>query len=127
MAKKLTKGIAFPVSTDLYGGIEMANHVRSIEDSIRIILGTAPGEFFLYPDFGCRINDMIFMPDNPSTITLAEYHITQALNQWEPRIKLKQVKGVIDKDERNTLNISITYDIPALGKSGEVSHDIDMS
>ena len=123
----LTKGIAFPLASDLYGGIEMADHVRSIEDSIRIILSVSPGEFFLEPEFGCKINDIVFLPDSPETITLAEYHIRKALERWEPRIILKEVRGSIDSVYKNTVNLFVTYEIPALKYVGTLQHNVTTS
>ena len=92
-----------------------------------MILSVSPGELFLEPEFGCKINDMVFLPDSSDTITLAEYYIKQALIRWEPRIELKEVKGTVDRDNRNTLNLNIVYDIPALGKQAELDHEIDIS
>ncbi|HAL18864.1 MAG TPA: baseplate protein [Spirochaetaceae bacterium] len=121
------KGIAFPVASDVYGGIEMADPVRSIEDSVRMILSVSPGEFFLEPEFGCKVNDMVFLPDSPQTISLAEYYIKQALERWEPRIKLKQVTGEVDPDHRNTVNISIVYDMVGMNLENTTDYSVDMS
>ncbi len=121
------RGIAFPVSSDVYGGIELADPVRSIEDSVQMILSVSPGEFFLEPDFGCKINDLVFSPDSPQTISLAEYYVKQALERWEPRIKLKMVKGEVDPDHRNTVNISIVYEMLGTGLENSTDYSVDMS
>ena len=126
MAKPI-KGIAFPVASDVYGGIEMADPVRSIEDSVQMILSVSPGEFFLEPEFGCKVNDMVFLPDSPQTISLAEYYIKQALERWEPRIKVKQVTGEVDPDHRNTVNISIVYDMVGMNLENTTDYSVDMS
>ena len=37
---------------------------REIEEAIRLILGTAPGERPMRPEFGCRVHDHVFAPVN---------------------------------------------------------------
>ncbi len=101
--------------------------MRSIEDSVQMILSVSPGEFFLEPEFGCKVNDMVFLPDSPQTISLAEYYIRQALERWEPRIKLKQVTGEVDPDHRNTVNISIVYDMVGMNLENTTDYSVDMS
>ena len=39
-------------------------HVRQ---AIRMILGTAPGERVMRPEFGCGIHDLVFAPNTPGT------------------------------------------------------------
>ena len=55
----LGKGWGFPVTTDVHGNIALSRYEKSIEESIRIILGTTPGERVMNPDFGCKINDIL--------------------------------------------------------------------
>ncbi len=50
-------GWAFPLRTDATGGIALVTREREIEQSILLILGTAPGERPMRPEFGCRIHD----------------------------------------------------------------------
>ena len=64
--------------------MEISRYEKSIEESIRIILGTTPGERVMNPDFGCKINDILFSPRSPKTISLA--YIEEALVSCEPRI-----------------------------------------
>ena len=54
----LGRGWSFPVATDVHGNISMSGDEKSIEESIRIILGTTPGERVMNPEFGCKINDI---------------------------------------------------------------------
>lgn len=107
----LGKGWSFPVVPDVQGRVKFSQHEKSIEESIRIILNTTPGERLMRPDFGCAINEMIFTPNTPQSITLAEHYITEAIIKWEPRVILKEVKGEPDKDNPVLVNIKIHYEI----------------
>ena len=105
------KGWGFPVTTDVHGNIALSRYEKSIEESIRIILGTTPGERVMNPDFGCKINDILFSPRSPKTISLAIHYIEEALVRWEPRIILKHVAGKPDPDNYNLITITIEYEI----------------
>ena len=107
----LGKGWKFPVCSDLYGNISLSNNERNVEESIRIILNTTPGERVMNPDFGCKINDLVFSANSPKTISLAIHYIEEAIVKWEPRVILKKVTGNIDSLNRNLININIDYEI----------------
>lgn len=104
-------GWAFPVRMDVHGNIASSSYEKSVEESIRIILGTTPGERVMRPDFGCKINDLVFAPDSSKTVSLAEHYIEEALVKWEPRIILKSVSGLQDEDNAGLIHIHIDYEI----------------
>ena len=60
-------GIAFPMRTDAIGGVALVAREREIQEAIRLILGTAPGERPMRPEFGCRISEHVFAPANATT------------------------------------------------------------
>jgi phage baseplate assembly protein W len=107
----LGKGWGFPVSPDIKGNVKFSQYEKSIEESIRIILGTTPGERLMRPDFGCMINEMVFAPNRPQSITQAEHYVREAILRWEPRVILKEVKGEPDPDKETVVNIRIHYEI----------------
>ena len=71
----LGSGWAFPVKIGDTGSVDVAQFERSVAEAIRIILGTSPGERLMRPDFGCRINDMVFAPNNSTGSTDSKYMI----------------------------------------------------
>jgi phage baseplate assembly protein W len=107
----LGKGWAFPIRPDIQGSIKFSQYEKSIQESIRIILNTTPGERLMHPDFGCKINEMIFAPNTPQFITLAEHYVKEAIIRWEPRVILKEVTGELDSDNPVMVNIHIHYEI----------------
>ena len=107
----LGEGFKFPFDVDLHGRIATASYEKSVEESIRIILGTTPGERVMHPDFGCKINDIIFSPNSSKTVSLAIHYIEEAIVKWEPRVILKKVTGEKDPGNPTLINISIDYEI----------------
>lgn len=105
----LGRGWRFPVAVNLTGGISSSAYEENIRESIFVILGTAPGERLKRPQFGCRIHDLMFAPNNDVTCALAEHYCQEALLKFEPRIDKVQVKAGPNPDEPNRLDIRITY------------------
>ena len=102
-------GWAFPLGVDATGGIAMVRGEREVAESIRIILGTAPGERPMRPEFGCGIHAHIFDPINAATAGAIAREVRSALQQWEPRIDVLDVKVSFDGADAATLFIDLTY------------------
>jgi phage baseplate assembly protein W len=104
-------GWSFPLGVNRRGGISLASREREIEEAIRIILATAPGERPMRPDFGCGIHDYVFAPADASTAGSIAFQVSGALEMWEPRIDVAGVDVEIDDNDRGVLYINIAYTI----------------
>lgn len=102
-------GWAFPLTTDATGGVALVVREREIEQAIRIVLGTAPGERPMRPEFGCRIHEHVFGPANASTAGAIAYDVRSALERWEPRIDLHDVRVGFDRVDEGTLYVDVRY------------------
>src|SRR6266851_4991593 len=94
----LGTGWAFPPRIDARGRIALARHERDIEEAILMILLTPKGQRVMRPDFGCRIHDLAFSPNNATLIGLASYYVEEALSMWEPRVDVDEVSARVDPD-----------------------------
>ncbi len=103
------QGLAFPLQVDPRGGIALATGTHDIEQAIRIILMTAPGERVMRPEFGCRIHELVFAPHDAATESLASYYVQIALERWEPRIELREVEVITDPARDGVLLVEIKY------------------
>jgi len=104
-------GWAFPLATDATGGVALVVREREIEEAIRLILATAPGERPMRPEFGCRVHDHVFAPINASTAGAIASDVRYALEMWEPRITVHDVLISFDDADLGTLYIDIHYSI----------------
>ena len=104
-------GWSFPIGTDATGGIALVRGDREIEQAMRLILGTAPGERPLRPEFGCRIHEHVFGPANASTAGQVAYDVRSALERWEPRIDVDDVLVTFDPDDLGRLFVDVRYRI----------------
>jgi uncharacterized protein len=105
------RGWAFPVRASATGGIAMVTREQEIDESIRLILGTAYGERPMRPEFGCGIHEYVFAPADSTTAGLIAYEVRASLRRWEPRIEVDDVDVSIAPDDPTTLFIDIRYRI----------------
>lgn len=109
----LGQGVAFPFQVNPRGEIALAKGERDIEQSIRIILETMPGERVMRPEFGCRIWELVFAPHDPTTEGLLIHYVEEALTRWEPRIDLTEVHVSDDPIHDGAVLVEINYVIKA--------------
>jgi phage baseplate assembly protein W len=102
-------GWAFPLRTDSTGSIALVRGEREVVESIRLILGTAPGERPARPEFGCAIHELVFAPADAATAGQIAYQVRVALERWEPRIVLEDVLVNFTDAGEGTLYIDIRY------------------
>jgi phage baseplate assembly protein W len=107
-------GWAYPLATDATGGMALVTREREIEQAIRLILGTACGERPMRPEFGCHIHDHVFGPATSATAGQIAYDVREALDRWEPRVEVRDVKVSFDAIEQGALYIDIAYVIRGL-------------
>lgn len=106
------RGLHFPLRVDSHGGLALTRGASEVEESIRIVLETAPGERVMRPDFGCRVWELLFDPRNAATEAAAIEYVEEALKLWEPRIDVVEVKLVDDPNyDDSVMLIEIRYRI----------------
>lgn len=85
------------------GGIE---HLRQ---SIRDILTTPIGSRVMRREYGSRLFQLIDAPMNRSTLLELYVATAEALDRWEPRIKVESVQAVSAEPGRVELTLTGTY------------------
>lgn len=107
----LGTGWAFPVQTNGRGEIATVSGEKDIEQAIRIILGTRPGERIMRPTFGCRAHELIYEPMDATTSSLLKSYVNEALEFWEPRILILSVEVYTDEETEGAVFVDIQYRI----------------
>lgn len=107
--QKTVFAIDYPFAVD-HGLGQLAvqtDYALHVEQLMRQLLFTNPGERVNRPEFGCGIRRMVFAPNSQESASLARVTIYQALEKWlHPVIKVADVE-VTAQDE--TLHIKIQY------------------
>lgn len=101
MSDFLGRGWSFPPRFDPRGkGAVMVSEVADIEESLRILLSTSPGERVMLPSYGCALRRMMFEEVSEQTVTQIKGLIRKAILFFEPRITLNR----IDTQQVDVLN-----------------------
>jgi Bacteriophage baseplate protein W len=104
-------GWAFPVRRDATGRVALVAHEREIEESIRLILGTAFGERPMRPDYGCAIHDYLFAGVDTEIAGRMALAVRASLLRWEPRIDVLDVQVGFDAEDAARVFIDIRYTV----------------
>jgi len=102
-------GWAYPMRADRAGRIALVSGEREIEESLRLVLGTAFGERPMRPEFGCAIHDLVFHPADTSLAGLMAYEVRASLTRWEPRIEIDDVDVTFDVERPTVAYIDVRY------------------
>lgn len=110
----LGKGLKFPFAFQRRsGGTQVSTATSSdhahVHESIRQILGTRKGERFLRPDFGTNLHQLVFEPNDHILFGLIRHEVMTALDQWEPRIIVRDVAVTADGTDEHLVMVSISY------------------
>ena len=92
------------------GDVRMSAYEQDIEESLRVLFGTSPGERVNRYDYGCPLRRYTFEPITTETTVRMRNDITRAIILFEPRITLEDVSFEIQPQE-GVLLIHLTYTV----------------
>jgi phage baseplate assembly protein W len=101
--------IRYPIAIDRpLGRLQQeANYAAHVEQLIKQVLFTAPGERINRPDFGCGIKRLVFAPNSDVSASLLQVAVFEALKTWlDPVIAVSDVKV---QSLEEVLQIRIAY------------------
>ena len=93
--------------------------LKSVLQNIDIILTTVPGTDVHRPLFGSQIASWIDRPLTEIEAAKLKAEIVEAIEYWEPRVKVKSVEILLDDYEVSSLKARLTLDIEGV----EVIHN----
>jgi uncharacterized protein len=111
MTPVIGSGLAFPLGVDDRGRIALARDEIDVEQAIRIILSTAPGERPMRPEFGCAVHDCVFERIDAGTLARIDQAVRVALDRWEPRIDVEDI--VFETRREGELLVHLRYRLRA--------------
>lgn len=99
-----------PVTND----VPIVADVKAIKQSVLNILLTNHGERPFKPTFGANLRSYLFEPVDNVTIVLIANQIKEAITNWEPRVRVVDIK-VSSKADRNAIDIAAEIKIVGTG------------
>jgi uncharacterized protein len=118
----LGAGVAFPLETDRHGRVALAHDELDVEQAIRIILTTIPGERPMRPEFGCAAHDCVFAAVDALALGRLEHVVRVALDRWEPRVETHAIEFDLDRVEQGVLVAQIGYRLRATNSIRNLVH-----
>lgn len=117
--------IHHPIAVDAALGSfrEELDYSEHVDQLMRQVLFTSPGERINRPDFGCGIRRLVFAPNSEVSAALAQVTIFEALTRWlgtvitvndvkalaiEERLEIKIAYKLNSTGERRYLNLEVT-------------------
>ncbi|MBL8348247.1 MAG: GPW/gp25 family protein [Rubrivivax sp.] len=108
----LGTGWAFPPAFDSRTrGALMVAQLDDVQESLRILLSTTPGERVMRPTYGCDLRRLVFEPLTLSTLTEMRSTIEQAVLFFEVRITLESVEFDLEEAQAGVLRIRLEYTV----------------
>ncbi len=112
----LGKGLRFPFAFQKRSGGAQVSTVTSLDhahihESILQILGTRPGERLMNPEFGSRLKDLVFEPNDFVFKGLIRRYVIDAIERWEKRVYVTDVSfdDTPETVDANTIPVRISY------------------
>jgi Bacteriophage baseplate protein W len=106
----LRQDYAFPFQIDAASQqTAQASYPAHVDQMVRQLLLTSPGERVNRPQFGCGLRSLVFAPNSDALAATVKLRVIQGLNQW-----LAGVVAVVDvtvggSADPGTLEVTVTY------------------
>jgi len=108
----MRKDYAYPFRIDAASGqAAQTPYAAHVDQMIRQILLTSPGERIDLPDFGCGVRRMLFAPNSDALQATAKVLVQQSLNKWLANQITVQTIDVTRSDDGSELAILIKYQL----------------
>jgi uncharacterized protein len=117
----LGTGWAFPPAFDVRTREALTvSQEQDIEESLRILMSTLPGERVMQPSYGCALHRMVFELIDESTLTAIRSVIEKAVLFFEARVALEHIEFDTDGLYDGVLRIRLDYRI----RSSNTRHNL---
>lgn len=104
-------GWAFPLGVDTTGQIALVTGTSELEQAMRLILVTYPGERPMRPKFGSKLRDFVFDGATGENAAAIAAEVRAALRRWEPRVTVAEVVVTPRHEQAGLMDIDIGYTV----------------
>lgn len=115
VSRRIGFGLAWPMLPE-DGRLPRAQDLARIQQSLRMILATEPGERLMRPDFGCALRRFLQQPNSGATRAQIEAAVRESIQRWEPRVTLVELRVEPDAQQPSALWILVDYRLKLDGR-----------
>lgn len=108
------------------GGLQYPTLEASVNQSIRIILLTQPGEQLMRPTFGAGLQRFLHEPGTLVTRRRIRDAIAESLDLWEPRILVDRIDVWENEERPDAVRVEIVYRLKRTGQALSMTLTMNM-
>lgn len=123
---------AFPLRVNAGAGqIERAPYPAHVDQLIRQLLLTSPGERVCLPEFGCGLRRLVFAPQSDALVATVRIQVQQAIARWlSDQVNLDDVTVLSGANpasglDEGALLITVSYTLVDTQTQSSVSVRVD--
>jgi phage baseplate assembly protein W len=109
LTKIFGRGWAFPPAFTLEDGVVMAEGAEDVNQSLRILFSTEPGERIMRENYGCALYDVMFENIGSDLIAEVEARVVESVLRYEPRANLTRMRVYQPSSKSSQLQVEVTY------------------
>jgi phage baseplate assembly protein W len=114
------KGLKFPFSISAQSGRTSAvENKAQIESCLKLLLAVDKGSRPMRRDYGVGIGTLLQEPNDDILQNLVRRFIFEEVMRWEPRVVLKDVEFISNKD-LGVLHVVLFYDLSDTGEANQI-------
>lgn len=112
-ARPVSDSVRYPFAIDREAGrlAQEPDYAAHVDQLVRQVLLTSPGERVNRPDFGCGLRRMVFAPNTAATASLLQVMVLEALERWLADVITVDQVRVVARD--SLLEVTVAYIINA--------------
>lgn len=111
---------------DRNGRLEFPELAESVQENLRVILSTRPGEQLMRPGYGAGLVDFIGQPDTIRTRRRIYDRVTESIGRWEPRIDVSRVDLETLPRRTGQLRIEVAYRLRRTGEARTLGVSLEL-
>jgi len=104
------RGITTPFRVTEFGAFEPRGTLEVLWSSILAILLTPIGTRIMLPEFGSQLPELVFETNDDLLQQQVRAYVVDAVQRWEPRVRVRDVKCYRDQYDDNALHVEVTYE-----------------
>lgn len=110
------------------GSIDMVEEHASVRQALLLLLSTRPGERIMRPNYGCNLHRLVFAPNDQTTAGLAIHYVEQAIQRWEPRVRLLRIDAARAAEvvASGVLEITFEYKVLSTQRTDRLTYPFDL-
>jgi len=117
----LGTGWTFPPTFTRAGHtVLMASDDADIQQSLRVLFGTAPGERVMLAEYGCSLWRLVFSSLTATVVTQIGDAVRSAVVRWEPRIDVDAVDARAVPGSDGLVAVNVAYTIRTTNARGNL-------